>query len=403
MPTSPRGAAPTGTVLAERVWKKFRADEVDPSFLGQMSHLGKRLRGHRREFRWVLKDINLEIEPGATVALTGINGSGKSTLLRVISQVTYQSTGRIQVEGRIGALLELRSGIHPELTGRENVYLFGTILGLTRRVVAAKFDEIVEFAGLAEAIDRQVKYYSSGMTVRLGFSIAAFLDPDVLLVDEVLAVGDASFQQKCLRRISEVVATGATLIFVSHDLAAVEAMCDRTIWLADAIVRADGPSREVLALYRKSVEMEAEQAIAVEKDPMQIVKVDIAAPDKGLIMTGGELEARVVLNSPEFGDAAFIFGVTEGPAMPIFVVRHRLSFPAGQFEVRCLLSSLPLPMGNYYLWFAAQPRRMEKGAARHLVWRSIGSFEVFGPSPNKAPKGVMVLSPVHVDASWEIA
>ena len=140
--------------------------------------------------------------------------------------------------------------------------------------MATKFDEIVEFAGLADAIDRQVKYYSSGMTVRLGFSDRSLLGPDVLLVDEVLAVGDANFQQKCLRRISEVVATGATLIFVSHDLAAVEAMCDRTIWLADAIVRADGPTREVLALYAQSVETEAEQAIAVENDPMQILKVD---------------------------------------------------------------------------------------------------------------------------------
>ncbi len=156
--------------------------------------------------------------------------------------------------GRIGALLEVRSGIHPDLSGRQNVYLYGNILGLSRADIAARFDDIVEFAEIGDAIDRQVKFYSTGMAIRLGFAIAAFLEPDILLVDEVLAVGDARFQQKCLERISQVVANGTTLFYVSHDLPTVEAVCDRAMWLADSYVRADGPARDVVTLYRQSVE-----------------------------------------------------------------------------------------------------------------------------------------------------
>ena len=142
------------------------------------------------------------------MALIGINGSGKTTLLKIISQVTYQTAGRCTVQGRIGALLSVTSGIHPELTGRENIFLYGAVLGMGRQTIRQRFDEIVEFAGLTDAIDRQVKFYSMGMQMRLGFSIAAFLEPDVLLVDEVLSVGDANFQQKCLKRIGEIVRHG---------------------------------------------------------------------------------------------------------------------------------------------------------------------------------------------------
>ena len=157
-----------------------------------------------------------------------------------------------QVEGRLGALLSVTSGIHPDLTGRENVFLYGAVLGMRRKITRERFDQIVEFAGLDDAIDRQVKFFSLGMQMRLGFSIAAFLEPDILLVDEVLSVGDANFQQKCIRRIEEVVRQGTTLVYVSHDLTSVEATCQQSMWLADAVVQAAGPTREVAALYRSS-------------------------------------------------------------------------------------------------------------------------------------------------------
>ena len=210
---------PNGSIRVEHVWKKFRADRTAPLFYDQILRMRRSLsKSVRKDYRWVLKDINLEVEPGGTLGLIGINGSGKTTLLKIISKVTYQSAGVCQVQGRLGALLSVTSGIHPDLTGRENVYLYGTVLGMRRKMTRDRFDQIVEFAGLEDAIDRQVKFFSLGMQMRLGFSIAAFLEPDILLVDEVLAVGDANFQQKCIRRIEEVVRQGTTLVYVSHDL-----------------------------------------------------------------------------------------------------------------------------------------------------------------------------------------
>ena len=201
MPTLPNGG-----IEVEHVWKKFRSDKAQPFFYDQLARLGRRVKSRNSTgYRWVLKDVNFTVEPGESMALVGINGSGKTTLLKILSQVTYQSAGRCTVQGRIGALLSVTSGLHPDLNGRENVFLYGAVLGMSREDIRRKFDTIVEFAELTDAIDRQVKFYSMGMQMRLGFSIAAFLEPDVLLVDEVLAVGDANFQQKCLQRIGEIV------------------------------------------------------------------------------------------------------------------------------------------------------------------------------------------------------
>ena len=275
MPTSA-----DGTIVAEHLWKRFRADRGRPRLNDQLAKIGKRLSGKERDFRWVLKDVNLHVEPGGTLGLIGINGSGKSTLLKIINRTMYQTAGRCDTYGRIGALLEVRGGIHPLLSGRENIYMYGTILGLTRKQISARFDTIVEFAEVEDAIDRQVKYYSSGMQVRLGFAIAAHLDVDILLIDEVLAVGDANFQQKCLRRISEVVAGGTTLLFVSHDLAAVEATCDRAMWLTESVVRASGPTREVLAQYRGSIEEHA--ALVTSDEPgARVLKVEVNGVGRG--------------------------------------------------------------------------------------------------------------------------
>ena len=163
---------PDGSIRAEHVWKKFRADQTIPELRAHMHRLRRSLsERNRQQYRWVLKDINLNVEPGGSLGLIGVNGSGKTTLLKILSQVTYQTAGECTVQGRIGALLSVTSGLHPELSGRENVYLFGAVLGMTRAGVRKSFDEIVEFAELTDAIERQVKYYSSGMTVRLGFSV----------------------------------------------------------------------------------------------------------------------------------------------------------------------------------------------------------------------------------------
>lgn len=184
-----------------------------------------------REWFWALKDINLEIKPGETVGIMGPNGSGKSTLLKLIAGVSEPTKGTIHTVGRIAPLIELGAGFHPELTGRENVYLNGIILGMSRAEVQAKFDEIVAFAGLADFIDSPVKHYSSGMYLRLAFSVAIHTDPDILLLDEILAVGDEQFQKKCLQKIDEHIKRGTTMLFVSHDSKLVSRICQRVITL----------------------------------------------------------------------------------------------------------------------------------------------------------------------------
>ncbi len=202
----------------------------------------------------MLSDVSLAVEPGKSLALIGANGSGKSTMLKILAGVMDPYAGRIDVVGRIGALIEVRAGIHQELSGRENIFLAGSLLGLSRRLVADRFEEIVHFADLEHAIDRQTKFYSTGMQMRLGFGVAAFLEPAVLLVDEVLAVGDASFQQRCLDRIRNVLSQGTTLVFVSHDLAAVETMCQEAVWLQGGVAAARGTTHEVLAHYRQWID-----------------------------------------------------------------------------------------------------------------------------------------------------
>jgi ABC-type polysaccharide/polyol phosphate transport system ATPase subunit len=394
LPTSAKGS-----IVVEEVWKRFRADRGRPRLNDQLAKIGGRLTGKQRDFRWVLKDISFEVQPGGTLGLIGINGSGKSTLLKVISHTMYQTAGHCATYGRLGALLEVRGGIHPLLSGRENIFMYGTILGLSRRQVAERFDTIVEFAEVSDAIDRQVKYYSSGMQVRLGFSIAAHLDADILLIDEVLAVGDANFQQKCLSRIGEVVANGTTLIFVSHDLAAVEATCERALWLTEAVVRAAGPTRDVLAQYRGAIEEHA--ALTTTKEPsVRVLKIDVTGRDGGPPQSADEAIARLVLSAPKAGKAKFVIGVSQGTAMPIFVVRHEMAHPAGDFELRCTLRNLPIPQGHYSLWLAVVDSSDPHPAQD---WRPVGAFDVFGPSAVRPPQGAMVLSPVYVDAAWDLS
>jgi ABC-type polysaccharide/polyol phosphate transport system ATPase subunit len=203
---------------------------------------------------WALRNVNLEIGPGEALGLIGLNGSGKSTLLRLLARVMYPYAGSIETSGRIGALIEVSAGLHPELTARENIFFYGTLLGLRRKEVSEKFDAVVDFSELESALDRQVKFLSSGMRMRLGFSVAAFLEPAILLVDEVLAVGDATFQTKCMERMRTVLAQGTTIVFVSHDLEAVESICKRVVWLEGGEVRRDAPTLDVLTSYRAAYE-----------------------------------------------------------------------------------------------------------------------------------------------------
>ncbi|HXD33562.1 MAG TPA: ABC transporter ATP-binding protein [Pyrinomonadaceae bacterium] len=234
----------------EHVSKKYRIfRESDDSNGGPaaLRKVTRRLRGWQ-DF-WALKDVSFAVERGEALGIIGQNGAGKSTILKLLYNITTPSKGEIRINGRLSALIEVASGFHPELTGRENVYLNGSLLGMKRREINAKLDSIVDFAGVSAFIDTPVKRYSSGMYLRLGFAIAAHLDPDILLLDEVLAVGDADFQAKCIARINQLKQIGTTIVFVSHNLGAVESLCDRVFLLRQGEIYKSGSARQVISDY----------------------------------------------------------------------------------------------------------------------------------------------------------
>ena len=204
---------------------------------------------------WALRDVSFDVHHGERVGIIGHNGAGKSTLLKILSRVVYPTYGEIWIRGRVTSLLEVGTGFHTDLTGRENVYLNGAIRGLRREEIDARFESIVEFAEVEAVIDTPVKRYSSGMQVRLAFSVAAHLDPDILLLDEVFAVGDIAFQQKCMERVNELVSNGRTLLFVSHSHGTVRTRCERVIWMDKGRLRLDGPADDVVAAYLESLAM----------------------------------------------------------------------------------------------------------------------------------------------------
>ncbi|HDG97553.1 MAG TPA: ATP-binding cassette domain-containing protein, partial [Desulfobacterales bacterium] len=198
---------------------------------------------------WALRDVSFTVERGEVLGIIGRNGAGKSTLLKILAKITDPTTGRAEIHGRVSSLLEVGTGFHPELTGRENIYLNGTILGMRKSEIDEKFDEIVDFSGVEKFIDTPVKRYSSGMSVRVAFAVAAHLEPEILIIDEVLAVGDARFQKKCLKKMQDVGRAGRTVLFVSHNMPAVARLCSRTILLEEGQVLKDGPSRDVISAY----------------------------------------------------------------------------------------------------------------------------------------------------------
>ena len=238
----------------EEVSKRFALGERFTSLRDLLPALARRALGRRGEEArkgdfWALRDINLQVRKGEALGIVGHNGAGKSTLLKHLAGIMVPTKGSIEVDGRISALIEVGAGFHPELTGRENVFLSGVILGMSRTEVARKFDEIVDFSELETFIDTPVKRYSSGMFARLGFSVAAHLDPDILIIDEVLSVGDFSFQAKSLQKMRSIAASGATVLFVSHDLKAVSDLCPRAVLLESGAVTGDGPTSRILERY----------------------------------------------------------------------------------------------------------------------------------------------------------
>ncbi len=243
-------SAATFKADAYKLWAKIRGQE-DPTI--KLAQVNDRTQKNTSDYVWALKDINFEVNQGDVLGVIGRNGAGKSTLLKILSKVTAPTTGTIKVKGRIASLLEVGTGFHPELTGIENIYLNGHILGMTKREIDRKFDEIIDFAGVEKYLNTPVKRYSSGMYVRLAFAVAAHLEPDIMIVDEVLAVGDAEFQAKCLGKMNDASKKeGRTILFVSHNLASIKALCKKGIYMQNGMIQAAGDMNEVLNLYKRN-------------------------------------------------------------------------------------------------------------------------------------------------------
>jgi len=292
-------------LLGHRVLDDTLRDRVARAIRSAAGWMRPGGRGARRlvEEFWALRDVSFELRRGQVLGVIGRNGAGKSTLLKILSRITEPTTGRIRLGGRAASLLEVGTGFHPELTGRENVFLNGAILGMRRAEIARKFDEIVAFSEIERFLDTQVKHYSSGMYVRLAFAIAAHLEPDILFVDEVLAVGDAQFQKKCLKKVSEVTRTdGRTVIFVSHNSAALQSICSEGLWLSQGRIAGQGTIGECLAAYLHTGSQNAEFPAPAEDRPhITTVRVDPEALAEGHIRVEVGFKSPFPLSPPVVG------------------------------------------------------------------------------------------------------
>ena len=343
------------------VFKRFRRGEKHDSLRDLIPSLVKRAvrpdleRALAPEEFWVLNDISFELKKGETLGIIGHNGAGKSTMLKHLSGIMEPTRGTIEVNGRLSALIEVGAGFHPDLTGRENVFLNGVILGMTRAEIKRKFDEIVEFAGLEEFIDTPVKRYSSGMFARLGFSVAAHLEPDILVIDEVLSVGDFAFQRKGLEKMRAIAKGGATVIFVSHNLQAVAEFCHRGILLEKGRVVADGPTDQVIRRY---LDTGAEKEVRASKGPVQIGRTTIVGTDGQTGRFAAGQTARINVNIDAVATTekvAVVIDVFNTEFYEVFnTSSERLGHPpisleAGQSAECTFDVELNLGPGTYYL------------------------------------------------------
>ncbi len=282
-------------IRVENLSKRYRLGAQQKLYSTLRESLTDAVRAPFRSFRgsgdgpknsfWALKDINFEVNPGEVVGIIGRNGAGKSTLLKILSRITEPTVGKIELYGRVGSLLEVGTGFHPELTGRENIFLNGAILGMRREEIAKKFDEIVDFAEVEQFLDTPVKHYSSGMYMRLAFAVAANLEPEVLVVDEVLAVGDAEFQKKCLGKMSQVARAGRTVLFVSHNMVAVKNLCERAIYLQRGKIMLDAEVKSTVDYYlQQGIDSLAERKWAESEMPgnnvLRVKRVAVYGADK---------------------------------------------------------------------------------------------------------------------------
>jgi lipopolysaccharide transport system ATP-binding protein len=342
-------------ITVEGIAKRYRIGELHGTYgtlRDSLAAAGHRLvrRDHHShdEEIWALRDVSFDLEEGGVLGVIGRNGAGKSTLLKILTRITTPTRGRATIQGRVGSLLEVGTGFHPELTGRENVFLNGSVLGMKQREIVQKFPEIVEFAGaeVEHFIDTPVKRYSSGMSVRLAFAVAAHLEPEILLIDEVLAVGDAEFQRRCLGRMEDFSSSGRTVIFVSHQMQAVSQLCERAIWLDKGEILLDGPGPDVVARYLQSgfgagsSREWPELATAPGDDLVRLRSVRVVDEDGELAQAVDVRHAAGV----EIGFTVLRLGLPVFPKIKVFDARGNVAFNAMDTSSRW---HEPSPPGEY--------------------------------------------------------
>jgi ABC-2 type transport system ATP-binding protein len=348
-------------ISVDHVSKRFRVYHERPSSLKERI---LRLRRSRAEDFWALRDVTFDVPEGHTWGLIGANGSGKSTLLKIIGAILRPTDGRVVTRGRIAALLELGAGFHPELTGRENVYLNASILGLSRKETERYFDDIIAFAELEEFIDSQVKHYSSGMFVRLGFAVAVHVNPDILLIDEVLAVGDEAFQRKCIRRVRDLQRQGRTIVFVTHAVQQVHQICDGAVMLDRGRVRALGEVSDVIKEYRLLMLRRhvgfARKDLTGEAEIAAVELLDREARPSSVVPPGGQFQVQVDIRANRPIDDPVVSMVIND-ANGDFVWRTgtgdmELGLLEGKLRVTFDMKTLPLAEGRYSLTLGLHDR-----------------------------------------------
>jgi lipopolysaccharide transport system ATP-binding protein len=416
-------------IQVERLGKRYRIGQREhyralrDVLAGAMKEPSRRLQqlvGRRANGRdpqvdntiWALRDVSLDVEQGEVLGIIGHNGAGKSTLLKILSRITEPTEGRAVVKGRVGSLLEVGTGFHPELTGRENIFLNGAILGMRRAEIGRRFDEIVAFAEVERFIDTPVKRYSSGMYLRLAFAVAAHLEPEILLVDEVLAVGDAAFQKKCLGRMGDVAREGRTVLFVSHNLPSVENLCRRVVVIDGGRVRMQGDAVTCISAYLGS-QSEARAGVdlaAVPRLDPRLVPVftsfelrDARGQTVSTIGCGEPIEFRLSYSSAtDIANPSFGIIVSNGMGSPLFFLQTRAQLGLAERapragEVICRLGETPLVPGDYLLTFGCMTGERQLDLLEHVARFGVEPRDFFstGTLP-PASNG-----PVLVRADWD--
>lgn len=398
------------SIRVSGVWKQFGRHQTRPrtlkEFLVSLFSRTRASTASQNEPFWALKGVSFAIQPGEMVGIIGDNGSGKSTVLKLITGISKPSRGEVMVNGRVSALLELGAGFHPDFTGRENVYLNASILGLKRKEIEAKFDAIVDFAELHDFIDNPVKTYSSGMYMRLAFAIAVNVDPDILVIDEVLAVGDAPFQRKCFEQIKRFRREGKTILLVTHDPSAVRELCDRAIWIQRGSMLADGPPEHVLDLYNRRVMVEEAALTTSSQHTLRISDLSFEGSEEhspGVWAEGTSYRLRFSLTVAE---------ATEGLGLVIKIFKsdgsccYTSSHPIGHLDVarnqvEVVIPQLLLLSGTYTLEVCgmAGPLYLE---VRKLFFRVHSAMSGDGIGPlycqwtvnPEVPGGARVIHPI---------